>query len=295
MAKTPDNRQSQVQTTDLSESRINDDFVFWLKKQGPNYLLVALLAACAAMGYNLWQRKRVEQSSLAWQDLKQATIAEDFDEVARKHAEVLQVAMIANMRAGDLRLAQIRSGELTPKQGDTPAVLLDAGTRKAVQEAADGNYTSAADLAVKVAGGKPEQAITVVMSTLFGRAAVAESRSDFDASRKLLDEAATLAGSRWPQYEKLAKWRAGETMTLATAIPIPTAAELPAKPMAPVNPATPGTGSGDSLFEELIREQSAQPNTDASGGTPSGESPAATPPAAPASETPAGSAPGSGG
>jgi len=291
MAKTPDNRQSQVQTTDLSESRINDDFVFWLKKQGPNYLLVALLAACAAMGYNLWQRKRVEKSSLAWQDLQQATMAEDFDEVARKHAEVLQVAMMANMRAGDLRLAQIRSGELTPKQGDTPAVLLDAGSRKAVQEAADGNYTSAADLAVKVAGGQRDQAVTVVMSTLFGRAAIAESRSDFDGSRKLLDEAATLAGSRWPQYEKLAKWRAGETMTLATAIPIPTAAELPAKPMAPVNPAAPSTGSGDTLFEELIREQSAQPNADATGGAPSGETPAA----APASETPAGAAPGSGG
>ena len=129
------------------------------------------------------------------------------------------------------------------------------------------------------------------MSTLFGRAAVAESRSDFDGSRKLLDEAATLAGSRWPQYEKLAKWRAGETMTLATAIPIPTAAELPAKPIAPVNPAAPGAGSGDTLFDELIREQSAQPNADATGGAPSGETPATTPP----SETPAGSAPGSGG
>ena len=287
MAKIPDNRQSQVQTTDLSESRINDDFVFWLKKQGPNYLLVVLLAACAAMGYNLWQRKRVEKSSLAWQQLQQATIPEDFDEVARVHPDVLQVAMMANMQAGDLRLAQIRSGEFTPKQGDTPAVMLDADTRKAVQDAADANYTAAADLAVKVAGGKREQAVTVVLPTYFGRAAVAESRGDFEGSRKLLEEAAALAGSRWPQYEKLAKWRANETLTLAAAIPIPTVAQLPAKPIAPVDPTTPGAGSGDGLFEELIREQSAQPKADATGGAPASEAPAA--------ETPAGAAPGAGG
>ncbi|MFM7260658.1 MAG: hypothetical protein ACKO3W_08650 [bacterium] len=286
MAKTPDNRQSQVQTTDLSESRINDDFVFWLKKQGPNYLLVALLAACAAMGYNLWQRKRVEKSSLAWQELQQATLPEEYDEIARTHAGVLQVAMMANMRAGDLRLAQIRSGELTPKQGDTPAVMLDADTRKAVQEAADGNYVSAADLAVQVAGGKRDQAVTVVMSTLFGRAAVAESRGDFENSRKLLEEAATVAGSRWPQYEKLAKWRADETLTLANAVPIPPAAQLPAKPVEPTTPAAPGAGSGDSLFEELIREQAAQPDNSA-GGAPASETPAG--------ETPATGTPGSGG
>jgi predicted negative regulator of RcsB-dependent stress response len=258
MAKTPDNRPSQVQTTDLSESRINDDFVFWLKKQGPNYLLVALLAACAAMGYNLWQRKQVEKSSLAWQDLQKASIPEEFDVVAKTHATVLQVAMMANMQAGDLRLGQIRSGELIAKQGETPAVLLDEATRKATQDAADANYASAADLAVKIAGGKRENAITVVLPTLFGRAAVAESRGDFEGSRKLLEEAATFAGTRWPQYEKLAKWRASETLTLATAIPIPTAAELPVKPVAPAPGGATGTGSGDALFDELIREQAAQ-------------------------------------
>jgi predicted negative regulator of RcsB-dependent stress response len=279
MAKSPADRPSQVQTQDLTESRINEDFVFWLKKNGSNYLLVVLLAACAALGYNYWQRKQIEKSSVAWEELGQATIPESLDEVAKAHANVPQVAMIAEHSAGDRRLAQIRSGELTPKQGDTPAVLLDEATRKITQDAADANYTKAADIAVKLANGSREQAITVVLPTLFGRAAVAESRGDFEGSRKLLEEAAALAGSRWPGYEKLAKWRANETLTLATAVPLPTAAQLPVKTTTPVAPA----GGGDDLFQQLIQEQATQ---GAAGETPA-ETPAPAPEPAPA--------PGSGG
>jgi hypothetical protein len=158
-------------------------------------------------------------------------------------------------------------------------VLLDEATRKITQDAADANYTKAADIAVKLANGSREQAITVVLPTLFGRAAVAESRGDFEGSRKLLEEAAALAGSRWPGYEKLAKWRANETLTLATAVPLPTAAQLPVKTTTPVAPA----GGGDDLFQQLIQEQATQ---GAAGETPA-ETPAPAPEPAPA--------PGSGG
>lgn len=46
-------RLSQVQTQDLTESRLNDDFVYWLKKNGTNTLLVVLIALCAFLGFNL--------------------------------------------------------------------------------------------------------------------------------------------------------------------------------------------------------------------------------------------------
>ena len=49
--KAPDKKRlAQVQTQDLTESRVNDDFVFWLKKNGSNYLLVVLLVAVGIMG-----------------------------------------------------------------------------------------------------------------------------------------------------------------------------------------------------------------------------------------------------
>ena len=35
-----DKRLNQIQTGTLTESRLNDDFVYWLKTKGLNYLLV---------------------------------------------------------------------------------------------------------------------------------------------------------------------------------------------------------------------------------------------------------------
>ncbi len=246
--------QQGLQTQDLTEGRLNDDFVFWLKKNGSNYLLVVLLAACAALGYNYWNRKGIEKSSLAWSELTQATMPEALEGVAKDHANVPQVAMIALLSAGDRRLGQIRTGELSPKTGDTPAVLLDDAARKITEDAAYDDYTKAAEIAVKLAGGKMENAITVVLPTLFGRAAICESRKDFEGSRKLLDEAASIAGSRWPSFADLAKWRAGETLALASPITIPAASALPVKAPA-VTPAAVGT---DDPFNQLIQEQAAQ-------------------------------------
>jgi predicted negative regulator of RcsB-dependent stress response len=261
-------RLQQVQTQDLTESRLNDDFVYWLKKNGSNYLLVVLLAACAALGYNFWQRKNVEKSSVAWSELAQATLPEALEQLAKDHAEVPQMAMIALLSAADRRLAQIRSGELTPKLGDTPAVMLDDASRKIAQDAADEDYVKSAELAIQVAGGKRENAIAIVLPTLFGRAAICESRGDFTGAKNFLDEAAKLAGDRWPDFAKLAEWRAAETLTLATPVQMPSAAQLPAKP----TPATPVAPTGDDLFQQLIQEQTT--TTPASGDAPASTSPA---------------------
>ena len=151
-------RLNQVQTQDLTESRINDDFVFWLKKNGMNYLLVVLIAACALLGFNYWQRKNVEKTATAWSDMMNATLPEALEQVAKDHADVPQVAMMALLSAGDLRLRQIQSGVVTPAQGTTPAVVLDEAGRKIAQDAADEDYRNAADLATKAAGGTEETA-----------------------------------------------------------------------------------------------------------------------------------------
>ena len=36
-------RLQQVQQSDLSESRVNEDFILWLKNSGPWYLLAVLV------------------------------------------------------------------------------------------------------------------------------------------------------------------------------------------------------------------------------------------------------------
>jgi predicted negative regulator of RcsB-dependent stress response len=250
-------RLNQVQTQDLTESRINDDFVFWLKKNGMNYLLVVLIAACALLGFNYWQRKNVEKTATAWSDMMNATLPEALEQVAKDHADVPQVAMMALLSAGDLRLRQIQSGVVTPAQGTTPAVVLDEAGRKIAQDATDEDYRNAADLATKAAGGSRANAALVVLQSLFGRAAIAESRGDIEASRKFLADAESTAGENWAPIAKLAKARIEGLVALATPITLPRNADLPTPPAtAPVTPAA--TGSGDDLFNSLINEQQKQ-------------------------------------
>ena len=271
-------RLSQVQTQDLTESRLNDDFVFWLKKNGMNTLLVVLVAACAVLGFNFWQRKNTEKTASAWSDIMTATLPEAFEQLAKDHADVPQAAMMALLRAGDLRLAQIQSGVLTAEVRDqatgqvtTPAVPLDDAGRKIAQDAADEDYSNAADLAVKLAGGNKANAALVVLQTLFGRAAIAESRGDIDGARKLLADAETTAGTNWAPIAKLAKSRIDGLIALAEPLTLPRNADLPAPPApAGTNPAggTAGAG-GDELFQSIISEQqkqSAEPPKDQAGG-----------------------------
>jgi predicted negative regulator of RcsB-dependent stress response len=250
-------RLNQVQTQDLTESRINDAFVVWLKKNGMNYLLVVLIAACALLGFNYWQRKNVEKTATAWSDMMNATLPEALEQVAKDHADVPQVAMMALLSAGDLRLRQIQSGVVTHAQGTTPAVVLDEAGRKIAQDAADEDYRNAADLATKAAGGSRANAALVVLQSLFGRAAIAESRGDIEASRKFLADAESTAGENWAPIAKLAKARIEGLVALATPITLPRNADLPTPPAtAPVTPAA--TGSGDDLFNSLINEQQKQ-------------------------------------
>lgn len=255
-------RLSQVQTQDLTESRLNDDFVFWLKKNGMNTLLVVLIAACAFLGYNYWQRKNNEKTATAWSDMLNATLPEAFEQLSKDHADVPQAAMMALLSAGDLRLRQIQSGVLVGEVKDaagkvtTPAVLLDDAGRKIAQDAADEDYSKAADIALKLAGGDRSHAALVTLQSLFGRAAVAESRGDLEGAKKLLAEAETVAGTNWAPIAKLAKSRIDGLVALAEPITMPKNADLPAPAAAPA--ATPAAGT-DDLFQNIVNEQQKQP------------------------------------
>ena len=42
-------RLKDIQTADLSESHVNEDFVHWLKTKGPSYLLIIMIVIVAYM------------------------------------------------------------------------------------------------------------------------------------------------------------------------------------------------------------------------------------------------------
>lgn len=276
--KAPDkSRLRQVQTTDLTESRLNDDFVYWLKKNGSNYLLVVLLVACGVLGWNYYQRQQVAKSANAWSDLSMAAssnMPEPLEQIAKDHANVPQVAMMALIAAGDMRLGQIQRGELSPAVGATPAVPLDDAARKIAQEAADDNYAKAAKIADQFANGDRAKVAPVLFSSLFGRAAVAESRGDLESSKKYLEDALTLAGDKWSGITEMAKNRISGLVAMSKPLAIPAAAEIPVKTTEPV----PATSGGDDLFSSIVKEQQA---AEQGGGAPA-PAPAPAPPPAPA-------------
>jgi hypothetical protein len=267
-------RLRQVQTTDLTESRLNDDFVYWLKKNGTNYLLVVLLAACAFLGWNYYQRQQVAKSSQAWSDLSTASesrMPEPLVQVSKDHAAVPQVAMMALIAAGDMWLGQIQRNEAAAAVGTTPAVPLDDATRKIAQEAADDSYAKAAKIAEDLAAGDRSKVAPVLFSSLFGRAAVAESRGDFDASRKYLEDVAAIAGDKWPRMAEIAKARLTGLVALSSPIAIPAAAEIPVK----TTTVPPVQTGGDDLFNTIVNEERAQEQ--GGGSTPPAPAPAPAP------------------
>jgi len=235
------NRLSQVQSTDVSQSRINDDLVYWLKTKGSNYLLVVLITVCAFLGWNLYREKQRDTVKFAWNDLAEATTVEDLEAVAKAQANVPQIAMLALLAAGDMRLQQLQSGFIVRPVEGQPAQPLDETSRKVVQDAADDDYAQVIELAKTVA--KSGASGPVVIPALIGRAAVAESRGDFVQARTMLEQAASATGG-FTALSKVTTARLASLASIENGVTLPPKAAIPVK--ASIDPVAPDM-TGDIL------------------------------------------------
>ncbi|MFO0829981.1 MAG: hypothetical protein U0572_17700 [Phycisphaerales bacterium] len=252
MADVSDKRRlRQVAQQDLTESRLNDDFLFWLKTKGINWALVILIIACGVMFWNNWKQRREQARDAAWADLTQASLPQSFDEVAKQHAADDPIALFAWLRAGDMHLRDLQSGFIggTPMpgpDGTVPAAEpLNDESRKVAQDSADAYFQKVLDGTV----GKTDNPALVPfrLSALFGKAAVAESRGDLNAASTMLNEAKALAQTPYPKFAEQAQSRLDSLPMLAKAAEIPSRASLPARSdAAGVQPA-----SADELIKSL--------------------------------------------
>jgi hypothetical protein len=152
---------------------------------------------------------------------------------------------------------------------------LTAEQRSIALDAADRYYQTALDATKdrrNVPGMQP-----FVLSALFGKAAIAESRGDLATAKAALEDAAALAETTYPRYAGHAKVRLETLALLETPTRIPTKAELPVK-AAPAAPAAP------TVEEELL--QSLQEQLGAPITADPQPAPAEEPPAEPAPATP---------
>ncbi|MBU3728100.1 MAG: hypothetical protein FGM37_02475 [Phycisphaerales bacterium] len=281
-------RLGGVQKTDLTESRLNDDFVYWLRTSGPNWLLGVMVVACLVLGWQWWKNSRAAARDTAWQEFGAATLPAALRDVAARHGNVDSVAAYALLTAGDRYLMSVQTGVRFDRDvGDADAKLTPEMRTQWMGEA-DSLYAQVID----AAGDKPQLA-AFAAAGLFGRAAIAESQGRFDEATALLARAEKIAAGRYPAVAVQATKRLATMGDLKNPYPVPPGEAAPSglpegiqlTPMAE----PPVTGAADVPLGGAPAEAAPAPAAPAPAPAPAPAAPAPAP--APAAPAPAPAAP----
>jgi predicted negative regulator of RcsB-dependent stress response len=240
-------RLQSVQQTDLTESRLNEDFVHWLKTSGPTWLLAILLGICAYLGWNRWKSHQSSKFESAWAELGAVDHPKSLVEVADHpaHSAIAGVRLVALLEAANQYLNSVKLNSDFDAQ-DPAAAALSAEKQQAYLAEADRLF----GLVVDETSGQPEYAVEHV-NALFGRAAVAESRGDLAQARQWYEQAAVRAEGFYPALAAVARERAASAAEFTLAVTLPEQAML-AKRVQP-EPRTPVSidqGLYDLLFPQ---------------------------------------------
>ncbi|MFG0241743.1 MAG: hypothetical protein ACF8R9_03035 [Phycisphaerales bacterium JB054] len=235
-----DNRLGQIKEgAGLEDSKINQEFVDFIRKWSTPILLIA---AAAALGYFLYN-KRIEarqahvdeafaqynQSANTFSPSPDALrrIAEDFDDVKG-------VSIMARLSAADEYLRSVQRGirpgsPLDPSTGEPENeedyLTADGEDRTRLLDEAEALYREVWTETQK----NPAMAIHT-LSALYGLAAVSESRPDLTAARNTLDQAMALAEERgFVEHVALTRQRI-DNLPRLTRVTLPRKADLPEPP-----------------------------------------------------------------
>ncbi len=244
-----DQRLKEVHQTDLTEGRINQDFVDWLKTKGMTYLLVLLIALCAYLGWVRWQHSRQNYQAEAWRELASAALPTSLEEVAQKYGDVGAVGMLARLNAAAELMRAVQTGK-TLGADEASRLELTSQQRDEYLDRADRLYREMIESDDKSAGK------TLMMVTaLTGRAAVADSKGDTAKAKEFYAAAATRAGDTYPELAAASRKRGEVAGTLPPPASMPTDEQIKSlQPKAP-EPATPVTV--ETWITELIGGKAA--------------------------------------
>jgi hypothetical protein len=216
-------RLKEIHQTDLTESRVNEDFVDWLKTKGPTWLLVILIAVCAYLAVIRFRQGRAQQQSEAWTAYFSTELPSSLVDVADEYAGVGHVASLCYLKAADALLVAVQDGKVlgaidpaNPNVPPDPAMTLTPEDRDGYLERADAYYTRVVD------SGLP----LLVVAGLHGRAAVAECRGDSVAAAEFYARAAEAAAPTYPALAEVANARADTAEEYSTEIEFRSQREL---------------------------------------------------------------------
>ncbi len=283
-----DERQQQIKEgAGLEESRLNVEFIDWLRRWSTPLLVVVAVLVLGYVGYERWQLSKRAEVDRAFTQLDAITQGarpspESLKALADEFSGIRGVAHLARLKAADLNLQAARRGVRVGAdlgQDGAPADVADLLTdeqRAAVLAEAENLYRRVLD---DTDGDKAMAQHAI--GAAFGIAAVAECRSDEVAAVAMYKRAQELAeAADLKALAKTASERAGSLDELR----MPTlyaAADLPKLPWADEEPVRlPLEDSGLVTPTPTPVDPAAEPGTES-------PPPEQTPPAQPETAPPA--------
>lgn len=233
MDRNPDridrDRLKQIEQSDLSESRVNQDFVDWLKSRGPNYLLIILAVLCVYMVVVRWKQSKYQHQVEAWEALVTADLPRSKEDVANEYDDVQGVATMARLHAARQYIQAVRAQttvtsmvaaatERLQAQQQNPQARpptpdlepLSEAERSQYLEEAQRLFQSILDTVKDVNGAARPGELMLKVAALDGLAAVAEARGDAETARQLYEQSAEAAEPVYPQLAEQARQRAAD-------------------------------------------------------------------------------------
>jgi hypothetical protein len=245
-------RLKDIHQTELLESRINEDFVEWLKTKGPSWLLLILVGVAVWIGFFRWREYKASHFSEAWAALLDCDLPGAYEDVAARYADVPGLPQQAKRLGADALLAAVQRDSPLGADPTTPAAteaLTDA-QREQYLSRAQGLYQDV------INGDDDTLSMTIhIVSALQGMAVIAESRGEADEAGRWYESAAARAEPYYPWLAEQARKRAATAEEFMAAITLPAQEDLPQGP--PPEPMQPAV-IDDALRDLLLPDESGQ-------------------------------------
>lgn len=236
-----DPRQAQIrERAGLEESRLNQDFIEALRKWSTPVLLVMAVAAGGYVAYTKYTKAQVEKRDTAFTEFEAANSSsapspESLKRVAEDYSSVGAVPVLAKMRAADAYMDSVRSG-LRPGAKVNASGALEKPEDAITDEERKGFLQSAEALYGEVAQATANNVTQLPfrVGAMFGLAAVAESRQDYDGAKaKYEDVVKATENTQFKMHADVAKSRITKLEELKKLPKLYSDAELPADPTVP--------------------------------------------------------------
>ncbi len=219
-------RLKDIQTADLSESNVNEDFVHWLKTKGPSYLLVVMVVIVGYLFYIRYQSSQTQRQGEAWIAFAEARVSglpASFEDIATSYSDIGSLRPLGLLNAADGYLKAVVLDQ---------ALGSDTNVTTALSEEDRTFYLQKADaLYAEVVTGDDNQKANTLFAAggLSGRAAVAEANGDIASARNYYEAVIVRVGDQYPALATQAKTRIESLDVLSKAVLLPTEKEVTAR------------------------------------------------------------------